>query len=282
MTTSWPDALAAALGSPVSDTRGVGGGCISPAFRVTLQDGRRIFVKTVPAGAPAGLLACEAYSLRALAATGAVRVPDVLAEADDWLALEWLEPAAGGTGAWHELGRGLAALHTTTSASFGWDHDNFIGTLPQPNARTESWVEFWREQRLLPQLAQAAAQLGGSTMREFGELVDRLDELLHVDVAPSLLHGDLWGGNVHMSGGGGALIDPSSYYGHAEVDLAMARLFGGFPPAFFDAYDEARPPQPGAAARTTLYQLFYLLVHVNLFGGSYVDSTRRAVREVLR
>ena len=266
----------------VRDASAVGGGCISPAFRVLLNSGRTIFVKLAPRGGPKEMLQEEARSLRALSEAGSVRVPAVLSLGDGWLALEWLDPARGTRAEWAKLGAALARLHRTANDTFGWESDNYIGTLRQCNEASQSWPEFWRERRIRPQLERARHRLG-PVGAECETLMSQLDALLRAgdDDGPSLLHGDLWSGNVHMSARGAALIDPASYYGHREVDLAMAALFGGFPPEFFDAYDAEWPLLAGAARRRHVYQLYYLLVHVNLFGGSYVAGTAAAIRNAL-
>jgi protein-ribulosamine 3-kinase len=275
--------VADVLGRGIRSATAVGGGCISPAWRVTLEGGDVAFIKSAPAGAPRGLLMAEAVSLERLAVAGAVRVPAVIARADEWLALEWLEPAPATPRGWRALGAGLASLHRVAGSAYGWEADNFIGTLPQPNAVLASWPEFWAVRRLGPQLERAAGHLDAGTRRAFEGLLDELPARLAAAAAEpaSLLHGDLWYGNVHMASGGPALIDPSSYYGHREVDLAMARLFGGFDTEFFRAYEAEWPLSAGAQARLPIYQLYYLLVHVNLFGGSYVSATRQALAEAL-
>jgi fructosamine-3-kinase len=168
--------------------------------------------------------------------------------------------------------------------AFGWAADNFIGSLPQANSACVRWPQFWAEQRLFPQWERArrSGHFDAADGRAFRRLLARLDDLLAPGDAdgPSLLHGDLWGGNVHViSGGEAALIDPSTYHGHREVDLAMAELFGGFGASFLPAYREAWPLAPGYdEARRALYQLYYVLVHVNLFGAGYVAGTRRVLR----
>ncbi|HEX7091234.1 MAG TPA: fructosamine kinase family protein [Longimicrobiales bacterium] len=265
--------------------RGVGGGCISPAARVETDGGDVFFLKWAEGSrGPAGLFEAEGRSLAALAATGVVRVPEVIAVANEgggseWLLLEWLEPGSATAQTWPELGRALAALHRVRAERYGWPADNFIGPLPQPNAWASSWAAFWRERRLAPQLERAlrAGHFDARARRRFEALLGRLDALLAEAEADgaSLLHGDLWGGNVHvLAGGEAALIDPSSYHGHREVDLAMSELFGGFGAGFREAYREAWPLAPGyAEARRPVYQLYYLLVHVNLFGAGYVDGT---------
>lgn len=261
----------------------VSGGCISPSFRVRLANGADLFVKTLPAGGPRGMLEAEALSLQRLAGAGQVRVPAVLAAHADWLALEWLEPATATEPAWRQLGADLARLHRQQAGRYGWEADNFIGSLPQANAATDSWAEFWVEHRLRPQLRQAEGRLERSTRDGFESLFRLAPELLGEAEAegPSLLHGDLWSGNVHLSAAGPAVIDPSCYYGHREVDLAMAALFGGFPASFRDGYGEEWPLLDGWERRRSIYQLYYLLVHVNLFGGGYAAQTAAALRSSL-
>ena len=269
----------------VSGVRAVGGGCISPAARVETDAGDLLFLKWGSgSGTPAGLFEAEARALAALAAARAVRVPEVVATAGPdagapWLLLEWLEPGAPDARTWPELGRALAALHRVRAERYGWPEDNFIGSLPQANGWAASWAAFWRERRLLPQLERAvrAGHFDARARRRFDALLGRLDALLAEAEADgaSLLHGDLWSGNVHvLAGGEAALIDPSAYHGHREVDLAMSELFGGFGTGFHEAYREAWPLAPGyAEVRRPIYQLYYLLVHVNLFGAAYVGGT---------
>jgi len=210
----------------------------------------------------------------------------VLARGRSWLALEWLEPGRGGRDTWERLGQELAALHRVQGPAFGWDRDNFIGSLPQANQARSDWAAFWWEQRLQPQLALAtgAGMLTGAEARRFAVLPEVLPQLLEAGQAegPSLLHGDLWSGNVHVTATEACLVDPASYYGHREVDLAMAALFGGFPPAFYQAYAEAWPlTGPGAERRRACYQLYYLLVHVNLFGRGYLAGASAALERAL-
>jgi protein-ribulosamine 3-kinase len=276
--------LQAILGTAVIRTAALGGGCVSPAFRVDMADGRRIFVKTTPAGAATDLTERESAGLRHLAATGLVRVPQVLAAGVGWLGLEWLEPSSDpGPHDWALLGTQLARLHGHVGDRYGWENDNYIGRLPQHNGQLESWPAFWAERRLRPQIEAAGRQLTQATRTDLDRLLQELDGRLDgaQQEGPSLLHGDLWSGNVHMTRDGPALIDPAIYCGHREVDLAMAALFGGFPPSFHEAYAAEWPLLPGAAARRPIYQLYYLLVHVNLFGASYLEGTERALRAAL-
>jgi protein-ribulosamine 3-kinase len=275
----------------------VGGGCVNAAAHVEFEGGDAFLKYNVRA--PRRMFAAEATGLRDLrAATSTVRIPRVL---DCWegggtgttapgcLLLEWLEPGAAGAGFWERLGHGLAELHRATAAQWGWHEAGFIGPLPQDNAPLGRWAEFWRARRLEPQLRRArddGRRVGRD--RDWESLWHRLPELLAPAEAdgPSLLHGDLWSGNVLATAGAAgadpALVDPAVYRGPREVDLAMARLFGGFPRTFFEAYQESWPlERNGAAARRAAYQLYYLLVHVNLFGAGYLSRTEQALRSAL-
>lgn len=271
--------LEAAVGSPITDVRSVGGGCISNASQIRDANGRKLFLKWGARGEfERGLFFCEAEALTVLAEGKELRVPSVFAVKDEdaeysWLLLEWLEPGRASQKGWDELGRSLATLHRRQIGEFGWVTSNFIGSLPQSNDWSADWPTFWREQRIEPQMRN----LSGSDRGRIEALLDHTEDLLAIgnDEGPSLLHGDLWGGNVHaLADGTCALIDPSAYYGHREVDLAMATLFGGFTDRFFDAYNETWPLQPGFERRRHFYQLYYMLVHVNLFGASYLSGTR--------
>ena len=284
MTDDLRAAIAAALGSPVRTTRGLSGGDINEASAVTLEDGREIFVKT-NRHPPAGMFPAEARGLAWLAEAGALRVPGVLAADERFLALELIRPGKQRASFDEELGRGLAALHQATPGGFGLDHDNFIGRLPQSNvATTPGWAAFYRDRRLEPQVRRAADDglLPLAVRRDFDRLFERLDQRVGPSEPPARLHGDLWGGNLMCDGEGApCLIDPAVYGGHREMDLAMMRLFGGFRTAAFAAYHEAYPLAPGHGERVPLHQLYPLLVHVNLFGGSYVASVASALASLV-
>jgi len=277
------------LGQKVKSCSGLSGGDINAAFRLELADGRRIFVKSHPR-APSAMFGAEARGLAWLREAGTLRIPEVLAvsepgdEGPRFLALEYIEPGPQGRGFDEALGRGLAALHRSGAPSFGLDHDNFIGSLEQTNEPRPNWPAFYREQRLEEQLRRAIdrGRVDAHLRSDFDRLFERLESLVGPAEMPSRLHGDLWGGNLHTDDRGEpCLIDPAVYGGHREVDLAMMRLFGGFGARVFDAYVEAWPLAPGAERRVPLYQLYPLLVHVNLFGGSYVGQLTRALHEAL-
>ncbi|MEX2532207.1 MAG: fructosamine kinase family protein [Gemmatimonadota bacterium] len=282
-------------GNPL-EAEPVGGGCIHPAARLRLPDGRQAFLKWARSKGAAGF-GVEAEGLRALAERGGVAVPDVYAfregDAGDhgWLLLEWIEPGGATSETAPLLGRGLARMHRPIpGATPGWDGDGRIGTLPQANPTAIDWPSFWADARLAPQWhrAREAGHGGAPEERAMTRLLAGMDEALvgSVEDGISLLHGDLWGGNVHVGGKGiPFLVDPAPYRGHREVDLAMLHLFGGLGSGVLDAYRTAAPLLPGFwEVRLPLYQLYPLLVHVNLFGGSYVarafNSLRRVVAEL--
>lgn len=270
------------------------GGCIHCVFVLEGESGR-YFLKT-NAAAFADAFEAEADGLAALIAAGAP-APQPVARATvarhAWLAMQFLP--LGGPGDYAALGRALAALHsahrerstklrTRPDGSYGWQRDNYIGTTPQRNRTAKSWVDFWREQRLLPQLELARRNGFGASLAEIGErLAATLPQLLagHAPAA-SLLHGDLWSGNAgFLAGGAPVLFDPAVYCGDREADLAMTELFGGFPQAFYRAYREAAPLDAGYALRKTLYNLYHVLNHANLFGGGYVAQAQGMMDRLL-
>jgi fructosamine-3-kinase len=242
-----------------------------------------VFLKIAPQ-AESERLEGEADGLAALARAGALRVPTVLAcgtaGGSAFLALEWLafEPATPDAG--RALGRGLAALHRVAGERFGWHRDNTIGATPQVNTPDDDWIAFFREHRLRFQLELAAHNgYGGALQAEGRALLERLERLFDgYSPRPSLLHGDLWGGNWSVVGGAPVIFDPAVHYGDRECDLAMTRLFGGFGREFYAAYDEAWPLEPGHERRLALYQLYHVLNHLNLFGSGYLARARGLIR----
>ena len=275
--------LAEALGAGVERTQAAYGGDINQAARFECG-GTPYFVKW-NTSAPPTMFPTEAHGLQLLAGAGAIRVPAVIAVGDAdggclaFLVLEWIETGGGRSAdTMRRFGAALADLHRHTASQHGLDRDNFIGRLPQPNAPTASWAEFYGDQRIgfQMELARQKGRLPAHREDLLTRLIDRLPELLDsATILPSLIHGDLWGGNYLVDTNGDAgLIDPAVCYGHREMDLAMSELFGGFSAHFYDAYHAAYP-SPGYAERRALYQLYYLLAHLNLLGESYggrVDS----------
>ena len=215
---------------------------------------------------PPGLFSCEAAGLEALRATKAIGVPEVVDHGESHLLLEYLPPSPMDG---KDLGRALVALHRAPQqARYGFDHDNYLATLPQDNTPDRDWARFWADRRLAPLLPRLPASLRPG----LEAMLLRLSELLPAAPPASLLHGDLWSGNVMGSEGRSFLVDPAVAVGDREVDLAMAALFGGFPHGFEQAVTRAWPLEPGWRERRPLYQLYYLLVHVILFGGGYVHQ----------
>lgn len=277
MSASLADRLAAALGAAVTGLERVRGGSINQTFRATTARGP-VFVKT-HGRPPPGFFAAEAEGLRRMAAAApTLRVPAVLAVEDDMLALEWLEP---GRARWEDAGRMLAALHAVTGASFGLERDNFMGDLPQSNAAPSrpTFACFFRERRLAP----LASRLPTRTRARLDRL--DLDRLLTEPDRPRLVHGDLWSGNLYHAAIGPTFIDPALAFGHPEQDLAMSRLFGGFPTAFEAAYREAAG-WPARAddefpRRLAVLQLYPLLVHLHLFGEGYLPDIEAIIDDCL-
>jgi fructosamine-3-kinase len=275
------DGLGVTAATPVS------GGDIASAYRLDTPEGP-LFAKTLAQPRP-GMFEREAAGLRALRATGAIGVPEVVREDPHGLVLEWIEVGPRQPGAEPDLGRRLATVHRTTGPWFGGhdgDADGFIGSQPVDLTPTDDWASFYIERRVRPLTTRAveAGRLDAGALPLVDRVAARGQELCGPPEPPALLHGDLWGGNRMIDReGGNWLIDPATYWGHREVDLAMMRLFGGFGGEAFDAYAEAHPLAAGWADRVDWYQLVPLLVHAILFGGSYgraamavlVSSSRR-------
>lgn len=307
-------AVEARLG-PLTRLHRVGGGCIDPAAMVEAMDGRRAFLKWSSGPGP-DRYGVEARGLRALGARGGLAVPQVLGfsaeyrggvhggdgalerargagrsqgPSSPWLLLEWIEPGQRTEATDRALGTGLAELHRPLPPETlaGWEEEGWIATLPQSNRPTTHWPTFWFQSRLAPQWERArrSGALPASADRDFQALEGVLPEVLAGWEADGmcLLHGDLWGGNVLVSAHGiPHLVDPAVYHGHREVDLAMLDLFGSPGAAFMDAYQERLPLTPGFHERRSAYQLYPLLVHVNLFGGGYTDQALGRIRELVR
>lgn len=281
-------ALSRALGCEVaaSSQRQVAGGSINTCSRFDSARGP-IFVKHGSAKCLT-MFQAEAAGLQELASARAVRIPNVLAiserEGVAFLALEWIELGHPTASSEKQLGELLAAQHHVTWDKFGWHRDNTIGSTPQANTPAAEWVEFLREQRLLPQLALARSNGAGADLIDAGQrLCERLDAFFAgYRPVPSLLHGDLWGGNWGTDEHGRpVLFDPAVYFGDREADVAMTRLFGGFGAPFYAAYQAAWPLAAGADVRVTLYNLYHVLNHFNLFGGGYLRQALATIQRLL-
>lgn len=278
----------------IEKTSPISGGDINEAQSLTLTDGRRIFMKS-NTKENLSLFTAESAGLAAIARTKAIGMPRILGVGTDedrggyaFLLLELISGKTRGINYWEDFARQLAAMHRASTAGmvsdgkYGFDGDNYIGRRRQVNTGHDSWLNFFRECRLEPQFRDAARYFDKEEWKRITRLLDRIDEILVEPEYPSLLHGDLWGGNVIAGNDGAAwLIDPAVYVGHAEADLAMTELFGGFPPIFYDAYKEAAPLQPGYERRRDVYNLYHLLNHLNLFGRMYLPEVKHTISRTL-
>jgi fructosamine-3-kinase len=264
--------------------RSVGGGCINQGYKLT--DGSRTYFVKLNQASQIAMFEAEAAGLRALITTKTIRAPQPICtgivEGNGYLILEWIDLGQGDRTDWLEMGRQLAALHQAPGADkFGWERHNTIGSTPQINSWTADWAEFWINHRIGYQVR--LAQRRGGTF----PLVDRLlaaipDLLADHHPQPSLVHGDLWSGNAAIAQTGEPVIfDPATYYGDREVDLAMTELFGGFPDAFYQGYNQVLPLDSGYSRRKILYNLYHILNHFNLFGGSYASQANRMMQQLL-
>lgn len=265
--------------------RTMGGGCINRS--VILDDGgRRFFVKLNDADL-LDMFEAEAAGLREIADSGSIRVPHPLctgtAGGEAYLVMEYLSLRGYRAEAMGEAGRQLADMHRTTRDQFGWHRDNRIGSTPQHNAYDSDWVRFWRDQRLGFQLNLAEQNGYLGRLQERGRrLLEGLGGLMDHSPQASLLHGDLWGGNIGFEESGRPVIyDPAVYFGDREADLAMTELFGGFNGDFQAAYREAWPLHPGYETRRDLYNLYHILNHLNLFGSGYLGQAQGHIERLL-
>ncbi|MEO1020957.1 MAG: fructosamine kinase family protein [Bacteroidota bacterium] len=258
----------------------VSGGDINQAFRVTTKEGAPLFLKHHE-HPPEGMFEAEARGLDLLhAANSGLVIPSVIACSAHYLLLEWIEEEPRSETSSKALGVGLVQLHKTTDPCFGLDHDNYIGRLNQVNTSTEDWADFFIRFRIEPQLKQAidSSLLPSSLINNLDTLSARMPHLFPEE-PPALLHGDLWSGNYFgTTNGRASVFDPAVYFGHREVDIAMTRLFGGFSSVFYQAYQAAYPLESGWEQRLELWNLYPILVHVNLFGGGYTSQAQRILK----
>jgi fructosamine-3-kinase len=277
------------LGSKIKSLSSLSGGCISDAFKVATTDGSTFFLKYNPS-ASNDMFIKEANGLKELTKANAIRVPEVLGFDEDYILLEFISSGnknlsaakllQAGKNFFENFGRSFAEMHKYTSDNYGFFEDNYIGSNPQKNIPEEkektNWVNFYFNKRILFQL-QLAEKLGNSTSelrKGISKLEEKIEEIIgNAEEKPSLLHGDLWGGNYMVNENGDAvLIDPAVYYGHREADLGMTKLFGGFSLEFYRAYNETFPLEDGYEYRENIYKLYHVLNHLNLFGGGYYSQ----------
>ena len=297
---SLAEALVSLFGKTIAINRTdrVSGGDINKAYALSLNNGKRIFMKA-NAKQNAAFFTAEAAGLCAIASTGTIGTPEILCTGTDdgeevgysFLLLKYIESGKPCSDYWEDFSHKLAALHNadtsgffdagaSSSSRFGFFQDNFVGARPQINTPCNSWISFFRDNRLAPQFKAADSYFTAHDHELNTKLLDHLEKFLLEPEKPSLLHGDLWSGNAMCGPNGKAmLIDPACYVGHAEADLAMTELFGGFPQVFYEAYRQVRPIQPGYEERRDLYNLYQLLNHLNLFGPSYLSAVQSVVAE---
>lgn len=268
----------------VNSRRSVSGGCINQGY--ALSDGDRTYFVKLNQATSVAMFEAEALGLEQMLATATIRVPKPIcwgtATRSAYLVLEWLELGQGETKLWQEMGRQLAAMHQWDGKNkFGWQINNTIGSTPQINTWTTDWTEFFAKHRLGYQF-QLAKRRGGQ-FPQAERLLTAIPQLLaEHQPQPSLVHGDLWGGNAAFSNAGEPVIfDPAIYFGDREVDIAMTELFGGFPNAFYRGYNEVFPLDTGYQKRKTLYNLYHILNHFNLFGGSYAAQANQIISQIL-
>lgn len=268
----------------------VGGGDINRAYALRLSNGETVFMKANTA-VNKDFFKAEAGGLNAIASTGAIKTPKLYFRGVDedegvsFLVMEYISGVSKNAAFWTNFGRNLAAMHMAdtkafaSSGRYGFAHDNFIGATEQINIPKDSWIEFFRSCRLEPQFIMAERYFDYDDRVKIRRLLDKLHGLLSEPERPSLLHGDLWAGNYIVGNDGEAwLIDPAAYVGHAEADLAMTELFGGFPQEFYRAYSDVKPISSDYKDRKDLYNLYHLLNHLNLFGTTYLGAVMSTVR----
>jgi protein-ribulosamine 3-kinase len=268
------------------NARPLAGGDINSAYCLQGID-QSYFVKLNTADTLA-MFAAETAGLKELAATRTVRIPSPIVYGRTvvyaFLVLEYIELGASSKSSDRLLGQQLALLHQQRQPYFGWHRDNTIGSTPQPNNRKDHWIEFWRTQRLQPQLKLAEKNgYSGRLLTNGEQLCEKMPHFFKgYHPQPSLLHGDLWGGNVATDKQGCPVIfDPACYYGDKEADIAMTELFGGFSESFYAAYREVSPLDQGYATRKTLYNLYHILNHLNLFGSGYLRQAENMIDDLL-
>ncbi len=278
------DHISQIIGEQISSCSALLGGDISKVYK--LYAANHEFLLKIHCGVQAyAMLSAEKLGLETIAKTKTIKAPKIhhIGEYKNctFLIIEYISSKNPSEKDFEKLGQRLAALHLVNTMDFGFDSNNFIGSLPQSNHKNQDWTTFYVTERIQPQLELAVQNtlLSLQEVPSFGKMESACHNLFPV-IKPSLLHGDLWGGNYLIaSDGTPCLIDPAVYYGHSEVDLAMSRLFGGFTSRFYEAYHSIIPSEHNSHERNDLYQLYYLLVHLNLFGRSYYDGVKKILKK---
>ena len=269
----------------IANTKSVGGGCINQGYRISSNDAE-YFVKLNQAS-QIEMFVAEAVGLKQMFATNTITIPKPIcwgtAENSSYIVLQWLNLAGGGSENWTEMGRQLAAMHRQgKSDRFGFEVNNTIGSTPQINTWMDNWADFFAEQRIGYQLKLAKRK--GGNFPDTDNIVNAVKNRLRDRLFPeaSILHGDLWSGNAAITADGAPVIfDPATYYGDRETDLAMTELFGGFPAAFYSGYNEVWQLNSGYQQRKSIYNLYHILNHFNLFGGGYGSQAARIIKQMV-
>lgn len=280
--------ISAAIGKPflVKESDSIGGGCINQTFRIS--DGTQHFFVKLNSVHGLSMFEAESAGLQEIRRSGTIRVPQPICYGQDdqlaWLVLEYLHLNKSARDSGSDLGQQLAAMHRITSPQFGWYRDNTLGTTPQINTVCADWIEFWQKHRLGYQLILAHQNGFHGKLQKLGEqLLENLNKFIATTPpAASLLHGDLWSGNYAYDDRGNPVIfDPAVYFGDREADIAMTELFGGFSSDFYSAYRYNYPLDSGYNIRKIVYNLYHILNHLNLFGGSYLDQAEQMMSSLL-
>lgn len=268
----------------IADTRSVSGGCINQGYKIS-GNCAEYFVKLNDAS-QVEMFAAEALGLKEMYATQTITVPQPIcwgtAENSSYIVLQWLDLVRGNNSSWREMGRQLAAMHREGNRDrFGWSRNNTIGSTPQVNTWMDNWADFFAEQRIGYQLKLAKRR--GGNFPDLSKVVDAVrNKLADRQPQASLLHGDLWSGNAAIATDGAPVIlDPATYYGDREADLAMTELFGGFPTAFYNGYNQTWQLDSGYQQRKSIYNLYHILNHFNIFGGGYANQAQRIINGIL-
>ena len=272
------------LGNKILKITSLSGGCISDAYKITTKDNSNFLLKYNPS-VSTDMFLKEANGLMELSKSGTIRIPEVLGFDKDYILLEYITTGHKKKNFFENFGMNFAKMHKFTAENFGFYEDNYIGSNTQKNIPNETekkdWASFYFNKRILFQL-QLAEKLGNSTEElrsRISKLEEKITTIISSNEKPSLLHGDLWGGNYMIDENGQAvLIDPAVYYGNREADLGMTKLFGGFSSEFYSAYNQEFPLEDGYEYRENIYKLYHVLNHLNLFGGGYYSQALSLIK----